>query len=1087
MVCLNFRFLSYFKRVVFLSLFFSFSYLAVTLDSKQQMKARKKVTKVRSSNITTPFVLATKIKSKNKKGKVTISVKPKAGNKSKKGKVTISVKPKAGVKSKEGRTRVTASNYGNSKFNIKDKEEEQKARGLVIRYHKWPSLKQQKEVSGILKSSGLERTKSIKSFKAQLFGWTNGGLKASKLGEKACLKLKRLSYVKRCSPDHLLPMNQNKRSYLTNNQLSKTKVNKNNKVGYMLEQALASSNIKTANTREKANKKEVKSKLAASKKTEAGSVVECEECKNKELEELKLVSQKALNLRTCNIISHKRDLMEGELSDYWAQELIGSDLMREELKKTALATKKENWIAVFDSEENDHNIAVKNLISDEGPHAVLPELEKKQTPFSDVSASVNDSSYKEGKGYKSALNLYETSYPGDYLFGFRGNPPRYINNSMNWFNSEDIYDVFKNLSTARSQVITIGASGNAFPKRLDDMEKKASKDFDVILVGSLAPDGFVSDFSQSGKEVSILAPSDHWLTSAGGRWDNKPFGGTSGAAPLVTGSLAGFEWLSGYHPTAKEAKILLEKTALPTLHSSFEKPRINGAGLLNAYKLGEVAKRLKKKCKNKSLFCFKEEILNDENYRFAEDKSLRKDLERVFPSCSGGEPSESSVSSCEEKKELFIALRKELLLNPTREYYESLSCLYEEAGFSRNAEALNKLSLALGEESEVRAEIKAMLAKEELVSGDDILRLAIGMGGFEEDFNDNELMKGIKTAGGMGEAGLPLLKRGFETGNPKLQEFVLKLARKMGEVGLPLIERAFETGNLELQEVAVYSAARIGEAGLPLIERGFDTGKLELQRHALNAAGWIREAGLPLIERGFDTGKLELQRHALNAAGIIGEAGLPLVERGFDTGKLELQRHALNAAGIIGEAGLPLVERAFETGNFELQRSAIFSVGRIGEAGLPLIERGFDTGKLELQKGALYSAGMIGEAGLPLLERGFDTGKLELQKRALYSAGIIGEAGLPLIERGFETGNFNLQKAAFLSTARLGEAGLPLLERVVFDTGNLELQKQGLALVSEQVFKHKAIPFLEKVLENENLDKTIKTYILTTLEKLKSS
>ena len=1034
MVCSNFRFLSYFKRVFFLSLFFSYSYLAVTLDSKQQMKARKKVTKVRSSNITTPFVLATKIKSKNKKGKV-----------------TISVKPKTGVKSKEGRTRVTASNYGNSKFNIKDKEEEQKARGLVIRYHKWPSLKQQKEVSGILKSSGLERTKSIKSFKAQLFGWTNGGLKASKLGERACLKLKRLSYVKRCSPDHPLPTNQSKskKSYLTNNQLSKTKkTNKNNKVGYMLGQALAISNIK------KANKREVKNKLTASKKTEAGSVVECEECKNKELEELKLVSQKALNLRTCNIISHKRDLIAGKLSDYWAQELIGSDLMKEELKKTA-PPDIENWIAVFDTKEGDHNIGVKNLISDEGPHAVLPELEKKQTPFSDVSLDMNGRDYKRGKGYKSALNLYETSYPGDYLFGFRGNPPRYINNSMGWFNSEDIYDVFKNLSSSKtSQPIVVMASGNDFPKKLDDMQTKASKDFDVILVGSFAPDGFVSGFSQSGKEVSILAPSDYWLTSAGGSLDNKPFGGTSGAAPLVIGSLAGFEWLSGYHPTAKEAKILLEKTALPTLHS-FEKPRVNGAGLLNAYKLGEVAKRLKEKCE-KSVVCFKEEILKDENYRFAEDKSLRKDLERVFPSCSGGEPSESSVSSCEEKKELFIALRKELLLNPTREYYESLSCLYEEAGFSRNAEALNKLSLALGEESEVRAEIKAMLAKKELMSND-ILKLAIGMGGFEKDFNDNELAEGIKIAGGIGEAGLPLL------------------------------ERAFDTGNLELQKRAIISAGEIGEAGLPLLERGFDTGNLELQKDVLHSAGRIGEAGLPLLERAFDTGNLKLQSSAIFSASSIGKAGLPLLERGFDTGKLELQKDVLHSAGWIGEAALPLLERGFDTGKLELQSSAIFSAGSIGEAALSLLERGFETGKLELQSSAIFSAGSIGEAALPLLERGFDTGKLELQGEALNAAGDIGKAALPLLERGFETGNFDLQKAAFLSAARLGEAGLPLLERVVFDTGNLELQKQGLALVSEQVFKHKAIPFLEKVLENENLDKTIKTYILTTLEKLKSS
>ena len=113
---------------------------------------------------------------------------------------SIDVLPKAGSKRPANRFRV-------SKF-VQD--EERKARGLVIRYHKWPNLKRQREIARILRSSDLKRTKSIKEFKAQLFGWTKGGLKPSSLGEKACDKLKVLSYVRRCSPDHLLPLNDSK-------------------------------------------------------------------------------------------------------------------------------------------------------------------------------------------------------------------------------------------------------------------------------------------------------------------------------------------------------------------------------------------------------------------------------------------------------------------------------------------------------------------------------------------------------------------------------------------------------------------------------------------------------------------------------------------------------------------------------------------------------------------------------------------------------------------------------------------------------------------------------------------------------------
>ena len=69
--------------------------------------------------------------------------------------------------------------------------------------------------------------------------------------------------------------------------------------------------------------------------------------------------------------------MDSKLSDYWAQELIGSDLLKEELKNTP-PFKRSNWIVVFDAQTIDHNIHVKNLISDEGSHSVLPELEGKK-------------------------------------------------------------------------------------------------------------------------------------------------------------------------------------------------------------------------------------------------------------------------------------------------------------------------------------------------------------------------------------------------------------------------------------------------------------------------------------------------------------------------------------------------------------------------------------------------------------------------------------------------------------------------------------------------------------------------------------
>ena len=152
----------------------------------------------------------------------------------------------------------------------------------------------------------------------------------------------------------------------------------------------------------------------------------------------------------------------------------------------------------------------------------------------------------------------------------------------------------------------------------------------------------------------------------------------------MTGSLAGFTWLSGYSPTPKEAKILLEKTAIPTEYSN-DKPRKNGVGMVNAYKLGIVGKELKQMC-GTNISCFEEKIWNPSTYQFLEDQGLEEDVYRAFPECN---PTCGGISndSCANKAEVFTRLRQAAFLNPaSKKLWISLTCIYEHRGFKKTAQ-----------------------------------------------------------------------------------------------------------------------------------------------------------------------------------------------------------------------------------------------------------------------------------------------------------------------------------------------------------------------------------------------------------------
>ena len=507
--------------------------------------------------------------------------------------------------------------------------------GVILSFHKWPSKNEQFKISQTLAREGLNLTKQFKSFKSLVFAWSK--IKTQRKAQNICKRLSHLKNLKYCEPDTLLS---------PNTDLSET---------------------------------------------EAGSpacTVDCNSGKSYTNILFEFLRTFFMSEESCELLPVQYQLKDGKLTDYWAQEMVGVDLLREEIEKAMPLPKDKFLIAVFDTPESYHDIHVQNIISHKGPQAVLPPL---NSPHLQLFKVKSPSQYTDEVVSLTTKNVVENGEEVESIVEklIPGKLPSFINNSMQWKSSQTIYTAMSRISPPS---ILIMSSDNHHPDSVDPIKSNFSKNFDGILVGSLSPQGTVSHFSQEGEEVHILAPSDDYITSAHDDDSYTQFGGTSGATPLVTGSLAGFEWLSGYHPTAQEAKLLLEKTAVPTVHSVFEDPQKNGVGMLNAYKLGRVAQRLKDKCNNDD-DCFKKEIRNSTNYEFSVDEGLLTQVQSAFPKCSGQDDKEVS---CKDKKSALKKLRQAVLLDVENvELWEQLRCIYEQEGFSKNALGVERTLSAL--------------------------------------------------------------------------------------------------------------------------------------------------------------------------------------------------------------------------------------------------------------------------------------------------------------------------------------------------------------------------------------------------------
>ena len=397
----------------------------------------------------------------------------------------------------------------------------------------------------------------------------------------------------------------------------------------------------------------------------------------------------------CRFILSEKKLILGKLSDNWGQEMTGTDLLKEELNQIPRPPHPEG-------KEYSHLATV--ISSGMG--------------YNDISETINNILPKHNI---FTHNLTAKKIKKDRKI-LRSNS--FINIIRDSWNNKE-YNALKPLSPP--SVLVADVETNSVNQ---DIQIKASKKFDLILVGSLSPDGLISDTSNSNKEVHILAPDALINTT---QWNHTySFTNNHGASSLVTGSLAGFEWLAGYHPTAEEAKILLKNTAIPTIYSH-EKPRTNGAGLLNAYKLGMVGKRLKQKCpidscddlqskrkrkkcvrenQRQQKVCFQREINNKENYAFNLDPGLTTDIATAFPSC-GTQNATDQNNDCTTKERIFKRLRQAVFLNPEKkDLWTYLSCIYKAEGFSQNSEALDRISLALSPKQEIIGTLKKEMASQ---------------------------------------------------------------------------------------------------------------------------------------------------------------------------------------------------------------------------------------------------------------------------------------------------------------------------------------------------------------------------------------
>lgn len=392
-------------------------------------------------------------------------------------------------------------------------------------------------------------------------------------------------------------------------------------------------------------------------------------------------------------------------SRYWAQDMIGADLAKESLEK-------------LNQRKIDLKIPKIGILDAGFDPARLPRnISNPNDPL--FNPEINSPGAHGNKVTNLIFDPFiGVAYSGKFIapapMGFAKRPienflqaaqilkerkPQIINVSYGLGYDERVLTQFQEV--AKQGSIFVFASGNNYPLTTH----RNNIEIPGIRVGNLGEDGFPAQSSQEDDEIDILAPAGNTIESS--LWENannqklnkvlspmtddstdtvthpqasrsksSTFGGTSAAAPLVTGTIAN---LISIIPdlSLNEARAILKNTAQLTVNS-YENPRKNGAGTLNAFKAIEVAKRLRE---NKN---FKRaDLLNPKSNIF----NFQQQSENFY-----SQSQNITGYSCHAIRTRIHLLRKAFLLDGREEARRDLIRLFELVGLTDNANFLKSIA-----------------------------------------------------------------------------------------------------------------------------------------------------------------------------------------------------------------------------------------------------------------------------------------------------------------------------------------------------------------------------------------------------------
>jgi hypothetical protein len=379
---------------------------------------------------------------------------------------------------------------------------------------------------------------------------------------------------------------------------------------------------------------------------------------------------------------------DATLSHFWAQEYVGLDLANQYMGKLKAGTADEKVapqavsVQILDSSEGDHGKNVKHVMisptlgSCAGIWCRAESFKgfEKNSTFFDLTQGANDVKTYNAQFLSALSKIKNGEIKTDVM-----------NVSMTGIQPETMKAISE-LTYAKNVIPVIAAGNTLLFDSAEELAKETLATQDALVVGSLSPDGGISDFSIQGRSVAILSPSDRFLSSI------EAFGGTSGSAPLVAGVAAQIRsLLPGLELQGVIA--LLQNTSLPT-ENSFYEPKNQGIGTLNAFAALKFAAKVSEACslvqdKTQKRSCWLKEISKIKKREQKFDSDLVKEANELFGCGENRKKKEKNnvANRCRDKQEIFKKIRQEAYLNPdVAPYWELLSCVHEKIAFPKNAE-----------------------------------------------------------------------------------------------------------------------------------------------------------------------------------------------------------------------------------------------------------------------------------------------------------------------------------------------------------------------------------------------------------------